>query len=264
MIGLSATHGLRGGVLDDRELTGAFAVTDQTFTSTPDIKPLKIGMLLYPGFTLLDLAGPQAALGMNGQTLLLWKNLEPVAADSGVALCPTTTFDGCPDDLDVLFVPGGFGTNDAMRDAEIVDFLARVGPSARYVTSVCSGSLVLGMAGLLDGYRAATHWACYPALDAVGAIPTHARVVADRNRYTGGGVTAGIDFGLTLLAELRGEQVAKVTQLAMEYDPKPPFDTGTPETAGPELTAIALGLMGEMNSEAVAIALTRRRQAVAV
>ena len=238
-------------------------MTDHTPTFSPDTEPLKIGMVLYPGFTLLDLAGPQAALGMNGRTLLLWKTLEPVATDSGVALCPTTTFDDCPQDLDVLFVPGGFGTNDAMKDADIIGFLSRVGPRSRYVTSVCSGSLVLGMAGLLDGYRAATHWACYPALDAVGAISTHERVVADRNRYTGGGVTSGIDFGLTLLSELRGEQVAKVTQLAMEYDPKPPFDTGTPETAGPELTAIALALMGDMNPEAVRIAQTRSRQTAA-
>ena len=237
-------------------------MTDYVHTFAPDAEPLKIGMVLYPGFTLLDLAGPQAALGMNGKTILLWKNLEPVTTDSGVALCPNTTFDDCPEDLDVLFVPGGFGTNDAMKDVEVIDFLARVGPKARYVTSVCSGSLVLGMAGLLDGYRAATHWACYPALEAVGAISTHERVVVDRNRYTGGGVTAGIDFGLTLLAELRGEQVAKVTQLAMEYDPEPPFATGTPETAGPELVNIALTIMGDMNPEAIEIAQSRRREQV--
>ena len=130
-------------------------MTDHTPTFSPDAEPLKIGMVLYPGFTLLDLAGPQAALGMNGRTILLWKTLEPVATDSGVALCPTTTFDDCPEDLDVLFVPGGFGTNDAMRDADVIGFLSRIGPRSRYVTSVCSGSLVLGMAGLLDGYRAA-------------------------------------------------------------------------------------------------------------
>ena len=147
-----------------------------------------------------------------------------------------------------------------MRDNTVIDFLARVGPKARYVTAVCSGSLVLGMAGLLEGYRAATHWACYPALEAVGAIATHERVVADRNRYTGGGVTSGIDFGLALLGKLRGEEVAKITQLAMEYDPKPPYDTGTPETAGPRLTATALTLMGDMNPEAIEIARTRRCQ----
>ncbi len=232
-------------------------------TSSSSSKPLIVGMLLYPGFTLLDLAGPQSALGLHGQTLLLWKTLDPVATDAGISLNPTTTFADCPPDLDVLFVPGGFGTNAAMKDSKIVDFLARVGPAARYVTSVCSGSLLLGMAGLLDGYRAATHWACYDALDAVGATATHERVVADRNRFTGGGVTSGIDFGLTLLAELRGEQVAKVTQLAMEYDPKPPFDAGSPDAAGPELTAIALAMMGDMNAESVEIARGRRRAPVA-
>ena len=239
-------------------------MTHPASLSPRDANPLKIGMLLYPGFTLLDLSGPQSALGLHGRTLLLWKTLEPVGTDSGISLNPTTTFAECPGDLDVLFVPGGFGTNEAMKDEEIVDFLARVGPSARYVTSVCSGSLLLGMAGLLDGYRAATHWACYDALEATGATATRQRVVADRNRYTGGGVTAGLDFGLTLLAELRGEQVAKVTQLMMEYDPEPPFDTGTPEAAGPELTAIAIAAMGDMNAEAVEIMGSRRREPATV
>ncbi len=234
-------------------------MTDPAPTSSPDLKPLTVGMLLYPGLTLLDLAGPQAALGMHGRTLLLWKTLEPVPTDGGLLLNPTTTFADCPRDLDVLFVPGGFGTNEAMKDAAVVGFLADVGPSARYVTSVCSGSLLLGMAGLLDGYRAATHWAFYDALEAVGATATHERVVVDRNRLTGGGVTAGIDFGLTLLAELRGERVAKVTQLALEYDPEPPFRTGTPEAAGPELTGIVLVMIGDMKVEAVAIAQARRR-----
>ena len=232
-----------------------------TTTSTPDaatVAPLKIGMLLYPGFTLLDLAGPQTVLGLHGQTFLLWKTMEPVATDSGVTLNPTTVFADCPRDLDVLFVPGGFGTNDAMRDLEIVAFLADVGADARYVTSVCSGSLILGMAGLLDGYKAATHWACYPGLEATGAEALRQRVVIDRNRVTGGGVTAGIDFGLTLLAKLRDEHTAKLTQLVTEYDPQPPYDCGTPDAAGPELTEMALLMMGDMNEEAVAIAQGRR------
>ncbi len=211
----------------------------------PSHAPLTIGMLLYPGFTLLDLAGPQSALGMHGQTFLFWKTLEPVPTDSGVTINPTHAFADAPRDLDVLFVPGGFGTNDAMTDAAIVDFLAQAGKTARYVTSVCSGSLLLGMAGLLDGYRAATHWAVYDILEALGVEAGRERVVVDRNRFTGGGVTAGIDFGLTLLAELRGEEVAKVTQLAMEYDPKPPFQTGHPDVAGPALTAAARAIMGD-------------------
>ena len=179
--------------------------------------------------------------------------------DGGVALVPTATFADAPVALDVLFVPGGFGTNAAMRDEEIVAFLAERGPGVRYVTSVCSDSLLLGMAGFLEGYRAATHWACYGTLKALGVQPGRERVVVDRNRFTGGGVTAGIDFGLVLLAELRGEQVAKMTQLMMEYDPAPPFGTGHPRVAGPEMTAAALALMGNMGEEAVETAKRRRR-----
>jgi cyclohexyl-isocyanide hydratase len=222
-------------------------------------KPLRFGMLLYPGFTLLDLAGPQSALGLHGETLLLWKTLEPVPTDSGISVNPTTTFANCPENLDVLFVPGGFGSNAAMQDPQIVDFLAEAAWSARYVTSVCSGSLLLGMAGLLEGYRAATHWSCFAGLEATGAVPVHERVVIDRNRMTGGGVTAGIDFGLTLLAELRGEQAARATQLAMEYDPQPPFDAGSPDAAGPEITNMCLAMgLGNMDAEAVEIARSRR------
>ena len=219
--------------------------------------PLEIGMLLYPGMTLLDLAGPQSALGLHGRTHLFWKTLDPVMTDTGIALVPTATFADAPATLDVLFVPGGFGTNAAMRDQEIVTFLAQRGPGARYVTSVCSGSLLLGMAGLLDGYRAATHWSAYGALEALGVQSSQERVVTDRNRITGGGVTAGIDFGLVLLAELRGEEVAKMTELMMGYDPAPPFNTGNPGLAGPALTAAALRATGDLNAEAVEIARTR-------
>lgn len=223
-----------------------------------DVPPLEIGMLLYPGMTLLDLAGPQSALGMHGRTHLFWKTLDPVMTDSGVALMPTATFADAPAELDVLFVPGGFGTVEMMKDEEVIAFLAERGRHARYVTSVCSGSLILGMAGLLDGYRAATHWATYDILEALGVEPGHERVVADRNRLTGGGVTAGIDFGLTLLAELRGDEVAKVTQLMMEYDPSPPFATGHPRSAGPELVAVAKTMMGDSMAEGVRIARARR------
>ncbi len=225
----------------------------------PPVPPHSLGIVLYPGFTLLDLAGPQSALGLHSQTHLFWKSLDPVMSDTGVALVPTTTFKDFEGELDILMAPGGFGTNDAMRDAEIIDFLERTGPKARYVTSVCSGSLILGMAGLLDGRRAATHWALYDALEAVGATPVHDRVVFDGNRITGGGVTAGIDFGLRLLAELRGEEVAKMTQLMLEYDPEPPFDTGHPRRCDPALVAAARAVMGdEMTDEAVQIARGRR------
>jgi cyclohexyl-isocyanide hydratase len=200
-----------------------------------DNSPLELGIVLYPGMTLLDFAGPQCALGLHGNTHLLWKTLEPVTTDQGISVLPTATFANSRIDFDVLLVPGGLGTADAIRDKEILSYLAKVGKTVRYVTSVCSGSLLLGAAGLLDGYKSATHWLCYEALTATGAEPVHARVVADRNRFSGGGVTAGIDFGLTLLAELRGETVAKAAQLAMEYDPQPPFQTGSPESAGPDL-----------------------------
>ncbi len=211
-------------------------------------------MLVYPRMTLLDLAGPQAALGMHGHTHLVAKTLEPIITDSGVPIVPTTTFADCPAELDVLFVPGGFGTNDAMQDADALAFLADRGQHARYVTSVCSGSVILAAAGLLDGYKAATHWGFYDQLEATGDIEgVHERVVIDRNRVTGGGVTAGIDFGLTLLAELRGEAVAQTTQLLLEYDPRPPFNTGTPRAAGPQITAVAQAIFQAAADEGMVI-----------
>jgi cyclohexyl-isocyanide hydratase len=213
--------------------------------------PLELGIVLYPGMTLLDFAGPQCALGLHGNTHLLWKTLEPVTTDQGISVLPTSTFANSRRDFDVLLVPGGMGSADAVRDDEILNFLAEVGKTVRYVTSVCTGSLLLGAAGLLHGYKAATHWAFYEALAATGAEPVHARVVADRNRFSGGGVTAGIDFGLTLLAELRGETVAKATQLAMEYDPQSPFQAGSPESAGPELIKIVNAMLQGTDKECV-------------
>jgi cyclohexyl-isocyanide hydratase len=199
-------------------------------------KPLEIGMLLYPGFTMLDLVGPLTVFSMHSQIHLLWKSLEPVASDSGdIKMLPTTVLRDCPARLDVLFVPGGFGTFEAMKDAELIEFLKDTAPRASYITSVCSGSLILGAAGLLQGFQATSHWACRDMLSQFGAVPVKARLVADRNRFTGGGVTAGIDFGLALLAELRGADAAKQSQLFMEYDPQPPFDAGSPDTAGPEI-----------------------------
>jgi cyclohexyl-isocyanide hydratase len=220
-------------------------------------QPLEIGMLLYPGFTLLDLAGPQTAFGINGKTHLIWKTIEPVPTDMGVSMNPTMTFADVPDNLDVLFVPGGFGTLDAMKDQEILDFLARAGSTARYITSVCTGSVILGMAGLLEGYRAATHWAFYEPLEALGIEASHDRVSVDRNRITGGGVTAGVDFGLTVIAELMGQDAAEFTQLALEYDPQPPFNAGHPRTARQEIIDMISGpkgIMGEMTPAGVEIA----------
>src|SRR2546421_4124235 len=199
-------------------------------------EPLQIGLLIFPKVTQLDLTGPvQVFSSVPGAKVhLIWKRIEPVASDSVLTLTPTITFADCPQ-LDVICVPGGFGTDEMVNDEEVLDFLRKQAKAAKYITSVCTGALVLGAAGLLRGYRATTHWLSLDLLPRFGAIPVRERVVQDRNRITGGGVTAGIDFGLRLAAELRGENVAKEIQLLMEYDPAPPFAAGSPRTARPEL-----------------------------
>ena len=206
----------------------------------PSATPLQVGMLLYPGLTLLDLIGPQTVLSPFSSIHLLWTSLDPITTDSGIRLFPNTTLQDCPADLDVVFVPGG-NHMTALNGKGVLPFLADRGARAKYVTSVCSGSIVLGAAGLLRGYKATSHWAAKELLPLFGAEPTDGRVVVDRNRVTGGGVTAGIDFGLVMLAKLRGEETAKLSQLAMEYDPQPPFEAGSPQKAGPALT----GMLGK-------------------
>jgi cyclohexyl-isocyanide hydratase len=182
----------------------------------------------------------------------VWKTKDLVISDTGIGIQPTDTFETCPRDLDVLFVPGGFGQQRIMNDSEVLAFLADRAPRSRYVTSVCSGSLLLGAAGLLKGYKATSHWAAREGLRMFGAEPVEGRVVVDRNRVTGGGVTAGIDFGLVLLAKLRGDDAARLTQLAMEYDPEPPFDAGSPEAAGPAIIEQAMSMMAaEMERQAL-------------
>jgi len=200
--------------------------------------PIQIGILLYPNVTQLDATGPAQVLSrVPGAKLhMIWKTLDPVPTDAGFSIVPTTTFADCPR-LDVICVPGGGGQTVLMTDDETLDFLRKQAATARYVTSVCTGSLVLGAAGLLKGYKSACHWAWRDMLPAFGAIPVAQRVVRDRNRISGGGVTAGIDFGLTVAAELAGEEVAKSIQLVLEYDPQPPFDSGSPEKAGVERVA---------------------------
>ena len=198
-----------------------------------------IGMLVYPGMFLQDLVGPLTVFEalMNREIHLLWKNLDPVANEKPehptlIPVKPTTSFKDCPEKLDVLFVPGGVpGTFTMMEDKEVLSFLAEKGQNARFVTSVCTGSLILGAAGLLNGYKATSHWATHDVLKELGAIPTKGRVVSDRNRITGGGVTAGIDFGLQIAANLRNQDYAEAIQLYLEYDPAPPFNAGSPEKA---------------------------------
>ena len=201
-------------------------------------EPLQIGLVLFPKVTQLDFTGPlQVFSSIPGAKVhLIWKRIEPVSSDSVMMLTPTVTFADCPQ-LDVLCVPGGLGTDDMINDEEMLAFLRRQAEGAKYVTSVCTGSLVLGAAGLLRGYRAATHWTAMNFLTAFGAIPTKTRVCIDRNRITGGGVTAGIDFALTLVSLLVDRRTAEAIQLRLEYNPAPPFNAGSPDTAPPEILA---------------------------
>jgi len=208
---------------------------------------MQIGLLLFPAVTQLDLAGPYEVFARvpDAAVHVVWKTREPVACDRGMALVPTMTFAECPP-LDVVCVPGGPGQIALMDDAETLAFLRRHGAGAAWVTSVCTGSLVLGAAGLLRGYRAACHWASRDQLALLGAEPVDARVVIDRNRASGGGVTAGIDFALALVARMKGEDVAKAIQLGIEYAPAPPFAAGTPQQADPALLALVSAQLAPM------------------
>jgi cyclohexyl-isocyanide hydratase len=200
--------------------------------------PLQIGIVLFPRVTQLDFTGPlQVFSSIPGARVhLIWKRIEPVTSDSVMVITPTITFADCPQ-LEVVCVPGGIGTDDMINDEEMLAFVRQQAEGARYVTSVCTGSLVLGAAGLLKGYRAATHWTAMDFLSAFGAIPTKTRVCVDRNRITGGGVTAGIDFALTLASHLVDRKTAEAIQLRLEYNPAPPFNAGSPDTAPVELLA---------------------------
>jgi cyclohexyl-isocyanide hydratase len=201
-------------------------------------EPLHIGILIFPKVTQLDATGPAQMLARvpGARIHMIWKTRDPVPTDAGFSIVPNATFADCPQ-LDLVCVPGGTGQIELMTDQETLDFLRRQAAGARYVTSVCTGSLVLGAAGLLKGYKSACHWAWRDMLADFGAIPVAERVVRDRNRISGGGVTAGIDFGLAVAAELAGDEVAKSIQHSFEYDPQPPFDCGSPEKAGPERVA---------------------------
>src|ERR1700754_119787 len=201
--------------------------------------PLQIGLVIFPKVTQLDLTGPlQVFSNLPGAKVhLIWKRIEPVPSDSVLTLTPTSTFADSPQ-LDVICVPGGAGINDMVNDAEMLDFLRAQAKAAKYITSVCTGSLVLGAAGLLRGYQATTHWSAMEFLGEFGAVPTKSRVVVVRNRITGGGVTAGIDFALTLVSILRDRTTAEAIQLQMEYNPAPPFNSGSPDTAPSEVLAL--------------------------
>ena len=204
---------------------------------------LTIVFALFPGVTHLDFTGPHQVLSRlpGAKAILASATGGSIEAD-GITFANLSTMADIPS-CDVLLVPGGFGTTQAMQDAEFMTHIKRLAAGARYVTSVCTGSLVLGAAGLLKGKRAACHWGARDLLPIFGAIPDAGRVVRDGNIFTGGGVTAGIDFALTLAAEIAGPQFAQTVQLTMEYAPAPPFDCGTPDTAPKAIYDIARGLL---------------------
>lgn len=188
-------------------------------------------ILGFPGMTLQDFVGPITVLGTACRTSMLWKSNEPIKTDGGMAIMPTGVYADCPNEIDILMIPGGFGFELAIQDTEFMDFVRACVSRAKYITSVCTGSIILAAAGALEGYKAATYWLTYEHLEKYGVEGDRSRVCVDRNRITGGGVTAGLDFGLHLLALLKGVEMAEMTQLLIEYDPKPPFDSGSPLTA---------------------------------
>jgi len=195
-------------------------------------------MVLFPNVTQLDLTAPYEVFSRMPDTTvrLVAASDAPVRTEWGLTILPEATFEDAPD-FDILCVPGGWGVNAMLEDEGFLSFTRDRGQAARYVTSVCSGALLLGAAGLLRGYRATTHWMSLELLSHFGAIPTRERVVVDRNRITGAGVTAGIDLALVIAAQLFGEKTAQEIQLAIEYDPAPLFMSGSPRTAPPEVTA---------------------------
>jgi cyclohexyl-isocyanide hydratase len=207
------------------------------------------GFVIFPNITQLDFTGPLQVLHRlpDSHMHIIAATLDPVMSDCGLALVPTTTFADCPQ-LDLICIPGGFGVEALMADPVAIDFIRTQARGARYITSVCTGAFVLGTAGLLQGRNATTHWAYHPMLASVGANPTQGRVVRDGNIFTGGGVTAGIDFALTIVAEIGGPHVAQRIQLGIEYDPAPPFDSGTPNKASGDILAGLAGFYANRNA----------------
>ena len=217
-------------------------------TTSP--KPFRIGLLIFPEITQLDMTAPHEVFTKfpDAEVHLVWKSLDPVTANGGMRILPSTTYQTCPP-LDLVCVPGGGGMNALLNDEETLAFLRRQAAGARYVTSVCTGALVLGAAGLLKGKRAATHWMSLDMLRAFGATPVAERVVVDGNVITGGGVTAGLDFALTVAAEAFGPDLAKGIQLGIEYNPQPPFNAGSPEGAGEAIVAQAKAAAAKRQAE---------------
>ena len=209
-----------------------------------------IGMLIFPCLTQLDMTGPYEVLARlpNTKVHLIAHTMAPVKTDRGMEIVPTVTLANCPQ-LDLVMVPGGAGQQDLMEDAVVLEFLRKQAAAAKYVTSVCTGSLVLGAAGLLKGKRATCHWTAIEHLRPLGATPVSQRIVMDGNIITGEGVAAGIDFALAVTAVLEGEEVAKQIQLQIEYDPSPPFHSGSTETASAEMVALLRSRGAALNEQ---------------
>lgn len=227
----------------------------------PGEKPFQIAMLIFDNMTNQDFVGPHDIFSRVGvaQIDVIGKTRNLVRTDARGHVLPDIAISEAKEHYDLIFVPGGGGTTGLMEDAETIEFLQTRGAKAQFITSVCTGALVLGAAGLLDGYRAATHWAAMDILPLLGAIPEKKRWVFDRNRLTGGGVTAGIDFGLAVVGKLWGDQFAQLLQLGMEYDPQPPYDMGSPEKASPEVLALGRKMTARLTEKRTAVA--RRIQA---
>jgi cyclohexyl-isocyanide hydratase len=213
----------------------------------------QIAMLMYPGFTAMDLVGPQylfaSLMGAQVHLVSPTDDLTPVKCDTGITITPTITQKDLPEHLDLLFIPGSAqGVLKAMQDEKFVAFIKTKAAHSKYVTSVCTGSLLLGKAGLLIGKKATSHWVTLDLLTKFGALPVQERVVWDGNIITGGGVTAGIDFGLEVVAVLRGRKYAETLQLMAEYNPRPPFDVGSPEKADPVVKKFLTEMFGSLRA----------------
>jgi cyclohexyl-isocyanide hydratase len=211
----------------------------------PGEEPFRIAMVIFDGMTNQDFVGPHDAFARVrvAETDVIAKTTGAIYTDAGGGVLPDRSIAQARETYDMLFIGGGPATSRLMEDPEVLGFLRSRAPHAKYITSVCSGSLVLGAAGLLEGYKATTHWSAMEVLPLLGAIPTPERVVFDRNRITGGGVTAGIDFGLAVIGKLWGDELAQVLQLGMEYDPQPPYDMGSPAKASPKVLAMGRQMM---------------------
>ncbi|MGD8326797.1 MAG: DJ-1/PfpI family protein [Sphingomonadales bacterium] len=211
---------------------------------------LRFGILVFPKVQQLDLTGPYEvfASAKGTEVDLVWKDLEPITTATGLKLLPTATFEDSSQ-YDVLCVPGGGGVNPLLKDKEVLEYVRKQAAGAKYITSVCTGSLILGAAGLLKGRRATSHWYAIDFLSHLGAEIVDERVVQDGNIFTAGGVTSGIDFGLAVIAELMGREEAEAVQLALEYAPAPPMNAGTPKGASAKVLASAKERIGASRAE---------------